>query len=176
MAGGERTVNKKALIMLLLALVAVVGQRRVEEWLWESGWLLVVVPWAVDKGGSACRMHIGLPPLAVAMWGKPDVFVVSGICLPALQYAVDGLGYQFHAFVVGVGEDELSLDGVGFAVYVIQGVTLFGAAFLPVEVSNPVDGHVSQAVPVCVVHDGRLLLHVSGTPGQKQSPAVMPHS
>ena len=37
MAGGERTVNKKALIMLQLALVAVVGQRRVGEWLWESG-------------------------------------------------------------------------------------------------------------------------------------------
>ena len=110
MAGGERTENKKALIMLLLALVAVVGQRRVGEWLWVSGWLLVVVPWAVDKGGSAHRMHIGLPPLAVAMWGKPDVFVVSGICLPALQYAVDGFGYQFHALVVGVGEDELSLE------------------------------------------------------------------
>ena len=43
MAGGERTVNKKALIMLQLALVAV-GQRRVGEWLWESGLSFVVVP------------------------------------------------------------------------------------------------------------------------------------
>ena len=44
MAGGERTVNKKALIMLQLALVAVVGQRRVGAWLWESGLSFVVVP------------------------------------------------------------------------------------------------------------------------------------
>lgn len=118
-ADGKRTVNRKTLIMLLPALVAVVGQRRVGEWLWVSGLLIVALSWAVDKGGSVHRMHIGLPPLAVAMWGKPDVSVVSGICLPALQYAVDGFGYQFHALVVGVGEDELSLDGVGFAVYVI---------------------------------------------------------
>ena len=130
-ADGKRTVNRKTLIMLLPALVAVVGQRRVGEWLWVSGLSFVVVPWAVDKGGSAPRMHIGLPPLAVAMWGKPDVFVVSGICLPALQYAVDGFGYQFHALVVGVGEDELSLDGVGFAVYVIQGVALLGGCIPP---------------------------------------------
>lgn len=83
-AGGKRTVNRQTLIMLLSALVAVVGQRRVGEWLWVSGLLIVPLSWAVDKGGSAHRMHIGLPPLAVAMWGKPDVFVVSGICLPAL--------------------------------------------------------------------------------------------
>lgn len=75
--------NRKTLIMLLSALVAVVGQRRVGEWLWVSGLLIVALPWAAGKGGSAHRMHIGFPPLAVAMWGKPDAFVVSGMCLSA---------------------------------------------------------------------------------------------